>query len=136
MVTTDAPTTKNRVYLLQDLRDGVTYAFCSDDNAGVENYSHASGPPRFAIAKDFFDVFGEVRVQDGRPARFFFVRLSKGDALGDRPAYRLSRREHGHRLRTVLDHNFGLARTRASSAAKSLAASASETRITRFAMTR
>ena len=87
------------------------------------------------MAENFFNVFREVWIEDRGFAGFFFVCLSQRNAFGDAAALRLGGMKDRHGPRAISEC-IAPARTRAISAAKSLAASASEMWITSLAMKR
>src|SRR5216684_3596807 len=122
------------LHLFQDFPNGMASAFGSDNNAGVEDYSHAGG----------FHGLRWLRISSTSSAksgsRIGALPVSSSCALANAMHSEMVRRTGSAAWRTATGRApFSMmtsapARTRAISAAKSLAASASEMWITSLAM--
>jgi hypothetical protein len=58
------------------------------------------------MTEDFFNVFGEVWIEDRSFAGFVFVGLGTGYTLRDAAAERLGSVQDGHRMLVMLDDDF------------------------------
>src|SRR5271166_5366113 len=126
------------LYLLEDLPDAVTSALGSDEDAGIEDYSHAGG----FHGLRFLTISSTSAAKSGSRTGTFPVSSSCAFASAmhsesNRPRAG-SARTSSARITTMGSRPSmtisAPARTRASTAAKSLAASASEMWMTRFSI--